>query len=72
MDYGEIPKEAVVRETKEEIIHEDSNYDRQKDMIFIRLVNLCNLDDYLEHINLDLNEHSEYKLIKNLDDLKDN
>lgn len=72
MDYGEIPKEAVVRETKEEIIHEDSNYDRQKDMIFICLVNLCNLDDSLEHINLDLNEHSEYKLIKNLDDLKDN
>lgn len=67
-----------MRETKEEVnlniiptqvIHEDSNYDKDKDMIFIRLVYLCNLNDDFNNILLDEEEHSEYKLITNLNDL---
>ncbi len=78
-DYGELPKEAVIRETFEEvglhikptrIIHEDSNLDEEKNLIFIRLVYLCELEDDLKNIKLQLDEHSEYKLINSLDDLK--
>lgn len=79
-DYGELPREALVRETREEIglniiptmiIHEDSNYDESKDLIFIRLVYLCDLIDDIKNIKLQLEEHSEYRLISSLDDLKD-
>ena len=78
-EYGELPKDAVIRETKEEVglnifptkvIHEDSNYDKEKDMIFIRLVYLCKLHDDINNIILQNEEYSEYKLIKSLDDLK--
>ena len=74
-ELKELPKEALIREIKEEIglkalpikiIHEDSNLDENKDMIFIRLVYLCNLEDDIKNIKLDLNEHSEYKLIDSL------
>ena len=79
VEYGELPKNAVIRETKEEInlniiptkvIHEDSNLDEKKDMIFIRLVYLCKLVDDIKNIKLDYEEHSEYRLIKSLDDLE--
>ena len=78
-NYGELPKDAVIRETKEEvglniiptkIIHEDSNLDKSKNLIFIRLVYLCELNDNINNINLELKEHSEYKLISSLKDLK--
>ena len=78
-NYGELPKDAVIRETKEEInltikptkvIHEDSNLDKEKDLIFIRLVCLCNLKDDLSNIKLQEEEHSEYRLIKSLKELK--
>ena len=78
-DYEELPKEAVIRETKEEvglniiptkIIHEDSNYDKEKDLIFIRLVYLCNLNDDIKNIKLQVEEHIEYRLINSLKDLK--
>ena len=78
VDVGELPRNAVIRETKEEVnlniiptqvIHEDSNYDKTKDMIFIRLVYLCNLKDDFNNILLDKEEHSEYRLISNLNDL---
>ena len=78
-EYGELPKDAVIRETKEEvglnifptkIIHEDSNYDKEKDIIFIRLVYLCKLHDDINNIILQNEEYSEYKLIESLDDLK--
>jgi len=80
VDLGELPKDAVIRETKEEVnlniiptkvIHEDSNLDTTKDMIFIRLVYLCKLNDSINNIKLDEDEHSEYRLISSLDDLKD-
>lgn len=80
VDFGELPKDAVVRETKEEvnlniiptkIIHEDSNFDDIKDMIFIRLVYLSELNDDIGNIKIDENEHSEYRFISSLKDLKD-
>lgn len=78
VDYGELPRNAVIRETKEEVglnivptkvIHEDSNLDEKKNMIFIRLVYLCDLNDNISNIVLKEDEHSEYKLIDSLDDL---
>ena len=78
-NYGELPKEVVIRETKEEIglnitptkiIHEDSNYDKDKDLIFIRLVYLCRLNDDIKNIKLQVEEHSEYRLISSLSDLE--
>ncbi len=77
---GELPKEALVREVKEEtnldiipgqIIHEDSNFDKNKDMIFIRLVYLVTLKSDIGNIKLDEKEHSEYKLIEDISELKD-
>jgi 8-oxo-dGTP diphosphatase len=78
-EHGELPKEAVIRETKEEVglsiiptkvVHEDSNLDKVKDLIFIRLVYLCELNDKIENIKLQIEEHSEYRLIKSLKDLE--
>lgn len=77
-EYGELPREAVIRETKEEVglsiiptkvIHEDSNLDKDKDLVFIRLVYLCELNDKIENIKLQIEEHSEYRLIESLKDL---
>lgn len=52
------------------VIHEDSNLDVEKDMIFIRLVYLCELNDDINNIKLDYDEHSEYRFIESLDELK--
>ena len=78
-EYGELPREAVIRETKEEVglsiiptkvIHEDSNLDKGKNLVFIRLVYLCELNDKIENIKLQIEEHSEYRLISSLSDLE--
>ena len=78
-EYGELPREAVIRETKEEVglsiiptkvIHEDSNLDKSKNLIFIRLVYLCELKSRIDDIILQEEEHSEYRFIKSLEDLK--
>ena len=78
-DYGELPKEALIRETKEEvglninptkIVHEDSNYDKEKYLVFIRLVYLCELNDDIKNIKLQVEEHTEYRLIGSLEDLE--
>lgn len=77
-EYGELPREAVIRETKEEVgldiiptsvIHEDSNLDKSKNLIFIRLVYLCELKSRIDDIVLQ-EEHSEYRFINSLEDLK--
>lgn len=77
-EYGELPRDAVKREVFEEVglhinptrvIHEDSNYDKKKDMIFIRLVYLCEITDDSYNIKLQEEEHTEYRFIKSLDDL---
>lgn len=79
-NQGETPREALIREVKEEvnlkikpvkIIHEDSNLDKEKDMIFIRLVYLTNVEDDFNNIKLDPSEHTEYKLITNIKELKE-
>ena len=79
-NLGETPREALIREVKEEvnlkikpvkIIHEDSNWDKEKNMIFIRLVYLTNVEDDFNNIKLDPLEHTEYKLITNIKELKD-
>ena len=79
-NQGETPREALIREVKEEvnlkikpvkIIHEDSNLDKEKNMIFIRLVYLTNVEDDFNNIKLDPSEHTEYKLITNIKELKD-
>ena len=78
-ESGELPKDAAIRETKEEVgldviptkvIHEDSNLDKTKDLIFIRLVYLCELKSNIEDIILQEEEHTAYKFIKSLDELK--
>ena len=78
-EYGELPREAVIRETKEEVgldiiptsvIHEDSNLDKSKNLIFIRLVYLSDLKSRIDDIILQEDEHSEYRFIKSLGDLK--
>ena len=79
VDYGELPRQALIRETLEEvglniiptkIIHEDSNYDKEKDMIFIRLVYLCELKCSIDDIVLQEEEHTEYKMIRSLNELQ--
>lgn len=78
-ETGELPRKAVIRETKEEVgldimptsvIHEDSNLDKSKNLIFIRLVYLCELKSKIDDIILQEEEHSEYKFISTLEDLK--
>lgn len=78
-EYGELPREAVIRETKEEVgldiiptkvIHEDSNFDKKKNLIFIRLVYSCELKSKIDDIILQEEEHSEYRFINSLEDLK--
>lgn len=80
VEYGELPRNALIRETLEEvglniiptkIIHEDSNYDKEKNMIFIRLVYLCNLKSSVNDILLQEEEHTNYKVIKSLTELGD-
>ena len=52
VDYGELPKDAVIRETNEEVglhiiptkvIHEDSNLDEKKNLIFMKAAFAINL-----------------------------
>lgn len=78
VELGELPKEALIRETKEEVnldvsvenpIHEDSNLDVEKDKIFIRLVYKANLINNIKDIKLNLEEHTQYKLISSIDEL---
>jgi len=78
VELGELPKDALLRETKEEVnllidpiipIHEDSNLDKEKNTVFIRLVYLSELKEDIKNIKLDLNEHTEYKLIDNINEL---
>lgn len=80
VNFGELPQEAVIREVKEEtnldvipisVIYEFSNYDNEKDMIFTTLVYKVKLLSNINDIRLDKNEHIEYKLINNLNDIND-
>ena len=81
VELGELPKDALVRETKEEvnldvkvikILHEDSNYDKEKDIVFTRLVYQCELlyNENISNIILQEDEHSEYRLVNSLEELE--
>ena len=77
----ELPTDALIRESKEEvnldiivknIIHEDSNLDTEKNIVFTRLVYLCEvLNNDISNIKLQLDEHNEFKLITSLDEMSD-
>lgn len=80
VEEGETPSDAAIRETKEEvnlnvkigtILHEDSNYDKSKGTIFTRIVYQVELLDKQDEGNIILqeDEHSEYKLVKNINEV---
>lgn len=78
-ETGELPKDAAVRETKEEtgldiiplkVIQEDSRLDEIKNKVYVRLVYTCKLISDINDIVLQEEEHTEYKFIKSLDELE--
>ena len=81
VEEGELPTDALIRESKEEvnldiivknIIHEDSNLDTEKNIVFTRLVYLCEvLNNDISNIKLQLDEHNDFKLINSLDEMSD-
>lgn len=81
VEEGELPTNALVREAKEEvnldvnvtkIVHEDSNFDEGKNIVFTRLVYLCEVkNNDISNIKLQLDEHDQYKLIDSLADMKE-
>jgi len=80
VEEGEMPHEALIREVQEEvgldvnvdeIIHEDSNFDESKNTTFTRYVYRCEIYNQNENdIKLDIEEHTEYKLITTLGELR--
>lgn len=77
VEEGEMPKDAAIRETKEEvnlditigpILHEDSNYDKEKGTVFTRIVYQAELLEGQDESNIILqkNEHSEYMLVSDI------
>lgn len=80
VEAGELPRKALLREINEEvgldasivkIIHEDSNLDEEKDIVFTRLVYLCDVkNDDISNINLQLDEHDEYRLIDSIEEMQ--
>lgn len=71
VEFGELPRDAVVRECREEtgltisveglsLIHEDSKFDPDKQAVFTRLVYRYDLIETPETIVLDPEEHVEY------------
>ena len=77
VEEGEMPKDAAIRETKEEvnlditigpILHEDSNYDKEKGTVFTRIVYQAELLEGEDEsdIILQKEEHSEYMLVSDI------
>lgn len=77
VEEGEMPKDAAIRETKEEvnlditigpILHEDSNYDKEKGTVFTRIVYQAELLEGQDEsdIILQKDEHSEYMLVSDI------
>jgi len=79
VEFKETPRDALIREIKEEvglnaivndIIHEDSNFDTEKQTVFTRLIYNCTVSCDCD-IKLDPEEHTEYRLISSLSELDD-
>lgn len=80
VEAGELPTDALIRESKEEVnldvivkklIHEDSNLDQEKNIVFTRLVYLCEVkNNDISNIKLQLDEHDQYKLILSIDEMQ--
>ena len=77
VEVGETPKDAAIRETKEEvnlditigpILHEDSNYDKEKGTVFTRIVYQAELLEGQDEsdIILQKDEYSEYMLVSDI------
>ena len=77
VEEGEMPKDAAIRETKEEvnlditigpILHEDSNYDKEKGTVFTRIVYQAELLEGQDEsdIILQKDERSEYMLVSDI------
>ena len=77
VEEGEMPKDAAIRETKEQvnlditigpILHEDSNYDKEKGTVFTRIVYQVELLEGQDEsdIILQKEEHSEYMLVSDI------
>lgn len=79
VEEGELPTDALIRESKEEVnldvivknvIQEDSNIDTEKNIVFTRLVYLCEVfNNDISNIKLQLDEHDQFKLITSLDEM---
>lgn len=81
VEEGEMPKDAAIRETKEEvnlditigpILHEDSNYDKEKGTVFTRIVYQAELLEGQDEsdIILQKDEHSEYMLVSDISNIE--
>ncbi|MFC3927266.1 NUDIX hydrolase [Streptococcus caprae] len=76
----ETPREAAVRESLEEtglpvlldrLLHEDSQLDKAKGIVFTRLVYEAKIVGELTGITLDPEEHTEFRWISHLSDISD-
>lgn len=80
VEEEELPREGAVREAMEEvnqkiqlseIFHEDSCYDDTKGIVFTRLVYKAKLLEYNREIKLDPEEHTAFRWIQTLSDMKE-
>lgn len=78
VEQGELPQAAAIRETLEEcnqhivlsnILHEDSQFDAEKQAVFTRLVYAAHLSDQAP-ILLDPEEHTDFRWIQSLEELE--
>lgn len=78
-EVGELPRETAIRETKEEagldiiplkVIYENSRVVEEKNMVYISLFYSCEVISDINNIVLQDDEHTEYRFVKSLDDLK--
>lgn len=83
VEENELPRDAVVRECYEEtgiliakenltIIHEDSQFDEEKQTVFTRLVYEVTLPEQPKTILLDPEEHTDFLWITSRDENKKN
>lgn len=79
VEENELPREAALREAMEvvnqkirinKIIHEDSQFDSEKDTVFTRLVYTGRITEQRDII-LDSEEHTDFVWITSLKDLED-